>query len=110
MRYASGISLPPVQKLVAPLIYRVPQLFLFGLLQPFATARFPAYLYWGCLFAAFLISIAKRSTIIAGLPNRKQKHIPISKTDELKKYKKLLDAGVITQEEFNTRKQQLLDL
>lgn len=30
--------------------------------------------------------------------------------DELKKYKDLLDSGVITQEEFDTKKKQLLDL
>lgn len=31
-------------------------------------------------------------------------------TDELKKYKELLDAGVITQEEFDAKKKQLLGL
>lgn len=31
-----------------------------------------------------------------------------SVTDELKKYKELLDTGVITQEEFDTKKKQLL--
>ena len=30
--------------------------------------------------------------------------------DELKKYKELLDQGIITQEEFDTKKKQLLDL
>ena len=30
--------------------------------------------------------------------------------DELKKYKELLDSGVITQEEFDAKKKQLLDL
>ena len=30
--------------------------------------------------------------------------------DELKKYKELLDAGVITQEEFDLKKKQLLGL
>lgn len=33
----------------------------------------------------------------------------ISKADALKKYKELLDDGVITQEEFETKKQQILD-
>ena len=33
-----------------------------------------------------------------------------SVTDELKKYKELLDAGVITQEEFDAKKKQLLGL
>lgn len=34
----------------------------------------------------------------------------VSSADELKKYKELLDAGVITQEEFDTKKKQLLGL
>ena len=33
-----------------------------------------------------------------------------SQADELKKYKELLDNGVISQEEFNAKKKQLLDL
>ena len=35
---------------------------------------------------------------------------PQSNADELKKYKELLDAGVITQEEFDAKKKQLLGL
>jgi len=34
----------------------------------------------------------------------------VSNADELKKYKDLLDSGVITQEEFDTKKKQLLGL
>ena len=34
----------------------------------------------------------------------------LSNADELKKYKELLDAGIITQEEFDTKKEQLLGL
>ena len=40
---------------------------------------------------------------IASVPNR-------SAADELKKYKELLDSGVITQEEFAIKKEQLLKL
>ena len=36
--------------------------------------------------------------------------MPQSNADELKKYKELLDSGVITQEEFDAKKKQLLDL
>lgn len=36
--------------------------------------------------------------------------VPQSNTDELKKYKDLLDSGVITQEEFDSKKKQLLGL
>ena len=35
---------------------------------------------------------------------------PLSNTDELKKYKDLLDSGVITQEEFDAKKKQILGL
>ena len=35
---------------------------------------------------------------------------PISNADELKKYKDLLDSGAITQEEFDEKKKQLLNL
>ena len=34
----------------------------------------------------------------------------VSAADELKKFKELLDAGVITQEEFDAKKKQLLGL
>lgn len=36
--------------------------------------------------------------------------IPLSDADEIKKYKELLDSGVITQEEFDAKKKQLLGL
>ena len=35
---------------------------------------------------------------------------PLSNAEELKKYKDLLDAGIITQEEFDAKKKQLLGL
>jgi predicted Zn-dependent peptidase len=34
----------------------------------------------------------------------------VSTADELKKFKELLDSGVITQEEFDAKKKQLLGL
>ena len=34
----------------------------------------------------------------------------VNNADELKKYKELLDGGVITQEEFETKKKQLLNM
>lgn len=39
-----------------------------------------------------------------------KQEIPQSNADELKKYKDLLDSGVISQEEFNAKKKQLLGL
>ena len=39
-----------------------------------------------------------------------KQEIPQSNADELKKYKELLDMGVISQEEFDAKKKQLLGL
>ena len=39
-----------------------------------------------------------------------KQEVPQSNADELKKYKDLLDSGVITQEEFDAKKKQLLGL
>lgn len=39
-----------------------------------------------------------------------KQEIPQSNADELKKYKDLLDSGVITHEEFDAKKKQLLGL
>ena len=39
-----------------------------------------------------------------------KQEMPASNADELKKYKDLLDSGVITQEEFDAKKKQLLGL
>ena len=39
-----------------------------------------------------------------------KQEIPQSNADELKKYKDLLDSGIITQEEFDAKKKQLLGL
>ena len=39
-----------------------------------------------------------------------KQEIPQSNADELKKFKELLDSGVITQEEFDAKKKQLLGL
>ena len=39
-----------------------------------------------------------------------KQEVPQSNADELKKYKELLDMGIITQEEFDSKKKQLLNL
>ena len=52
----------------------------------------------------------KRSTLITGLPKVKVVGNTTSNADELKKYKDLLDSGVITQEEFDEKKKQLLGI
>ena len=49
----------------------------------------------------------KLAEIRNGISNTVQ---AISSADELKKFKELLDMGIITQEEFDAKKKQLLDL
>ena len=39
-----------------------------------------------------------------------KEHAAVSSADEIKKYKELLDSGIITQEEFDAKKKQLLGL
>jgi predicted Zn-dependent peptidase len=39
-----------------------------------------------------------------------KQEVPQSNADELKKFKELLDSGIITQEEFDEKKKQLLGL
>ena len=39
-----------------------------------------------------------------------KQEVPKSEADELKKYKELLDSDIITQEEFDAKKKQLLGL
>ena len=55
---------------------------------------------------------AVKSTILSELDDIKnnQNANPISSADEILKYKSLLDAKIITEEEFNAKKKQLLGL
>lgn len=76
------------------------------------------------LFFLFVVlSFIKRSRFIVGLAEEAglAKEAPVivqptqpaaanNNADEIKKYKDLLDSGVITQEEFEAKKKQLLDL
>ena len=64
------------------------------------------------MFVVILLGFIKRSNIIVPTENEKP-IVPSEKSseaDELKKYKDLLDSGVITQEEFDAKKKQLLGL
>ena len=60
---------------------------------------------YDCILGLLKMRQNKATTI----PNVKQE-IPQSNADELKKFKELLDSGVITQEEFDAKKKQLLGL
>lgn len=53
--------------------------------------------------------LLKRQSKASSVSAIKQE-IPQSSADELKKYKELLDSGVITQEEFDAKKKQLMGL
>ena len=65
-------------------------------------------------------NIAVQSAVSKLLNNRQSKaaapatqniiNTPVSDADELKKFKELLDSGIITQEEFDEKKKQLLGL
>ena len=76
--------------------------------------KFPTGAFEVCLLAIIIIGFVKRSTLIAGHPNVNvvnQTPTPTqSQADELKKFKELLDSGIITQEEFDAKKKQLLGL
>lgn len=50
------------------------------------------------------------SNLLITRQDKKQVVNNTSTTEELKKYKELLDSGIITQEEFNAKKKQLLGL
>jgi len=65
-----------------------------------------------CLFVIVILAIIKRSSFVAPVKSRHSTTIiqEASKADELKKYKELLDQGVISQEEFDAKKKQLLGL
>ena len=66
------------------------------------------------LFAIVVISLIKRSnTVVPKIKEQPQIINNIQQTsnaDELKKFKDLLDSGIITQEEFDAKKKQLLGL
>lgn len=56
------------------------------------------------------IVTAKPKRAAETAPYQEQKNANLDTADELKKYKELLDGGVITQEEFEAKKKQLLGL
>ena len=67
--------------------------------------------FWG------LHNLIEFHSVVSQLLINRQNHpveikqeIPQSNADELKKYKELFDSGVITQEEFEAKKKQLLGL
>ena len=79
--------------------------------------NFPGALFEIVLFLVVVVAFAKRSSLIADSVNKNETVQTFvnsvqetTSADELKKYKDLLDSGVITQEEFDAKKKQLLNL
>ena len=63
----------------------------------------------------FFVKYAKEEPVTGTEPakhpfRRSSAQAPVATADELKKYKDLLDSGVITQEEFDAKKKELLGL
>lgn len=70
---------------------------------------------FACLIAIFILAVIKRSSLVVPKVETQPQQVinniqETSNADELKKYKDLLDSGVITQEEFDEKKKQLLGL
>lgn len=77
----------------------------------------PLYKIFGilCLISIVVMSIIKRSSLVVPKTEPQPQQIinniqETSNADELKKFKDLLDSGIITQEEFDEKKKQLLGL
>ena len=69
---------------------------------------FPGMFFEGCAIAVVILGFFKRASFIAGVPRVQTTSQTTSNADELRKYKELLDEGIITQEEFDKKKKQLL--
>lgn len=83
----------------------------------FISFDFPYTVLIAIWFAIIVVAFAKRSSLIAGSENKTTVQKTVinnikenTNADELKKYKDLLDSGAITQEEFEEKKKQLLNL
>ena len=68
----------------------------------------PPFLWALLVFVVLIIGLIAY-LIVRNLKVKKGNESNISSADELTKYKKLLDDGVITQEEFDIKKKQLLE-
>jgi len=62
-----------------------------------------------CVSDLLIMRQSKPVATAAPAPVIKQE-IPLSNADEIKKYKELLDSGIISQEEFDAKKKQLLGI
>ena len=62
------------------------------------------------LYSAFLSIIPQNEHVAEKTNNNKESNNIHSPADEIRKFKELLDDGLITQDEFDAKKKQLLDL
>ena len=73
------------------------------------TNKFPTVIFELFLLAMMVVAFIKTAVVDTNDIEEKPGEI-ISNADELKKFKELLDMGVITQEEFDAKKKELLGL
>ncbi len=68
-------------------------------------------IYEVLMFAVIIISFVKRASfIICEDEEKSDENVKKSDIDKIKEFKELLDSGAITQEEFDEKKKQLLNL
>ena len=68
-------------------------------------------IYEVLMFAVIIISFVKRASFIVGEDEEKSdENKKRTDVDKIKEFKELLDSGAITQEEFDEKKKQLLNL
>jgi primosomal protein N' (replication factor Y) len=85
----------------------------FSILKSYASDEYKdvKIIVLGLLFIVIILAFLKRSKfIVSNCENTQTDSSNTSQADELKKFKDLLDSGVITQEEFDQKKKQLLGL
>lgn len=56
------------------------------------------------------LEVGRHDELIGAVSHANEESISLSPTDEIRKYKELLDDGIISQEEFDAKKQELLGL